>query len=277
MVMSKAKDPDGGADGGLGIASRLISSLSSLRLSVQSGTTGATLALTAGPYEPPPLVPAVPAITKPVRSYVYFHRDVHGRVFYVGMGQGRRAWAADRHPVWHRYVAERSAGQYTVEIFRDGLSTEEAEDLENEFVSAYGSQLVNWINGQRGFDYEKLAEFHRLRDANRARIAQARSLEKTDPDAAVTMYREAISHMASYARMQTETGLVAELSGSPCFDDSEALDRLTLVLARLGRHDELLREAAAYFEEYPEARDRCARGQRVQARVKKALAAIARP
>lgn len=63
--------------------------------------------------------------------------------------------------------------------------------------------------------------------------------------------------------MQTETGLVAELCGPHCSDDSEALDRLTLVLARFGRRDQLLRDAAAYFEESPEVKDRCAHGQPV--------------
>lgn len=242
-----------------------------LSLSVAQGTTLVALTATIGhATPPPPLVPADPPIVQPVAHYVYFHRDIHGTVFYIGMGTGRRAWSKDRHLVWHRYVDQQSSGRYSVEIYRDGLSQQDAEILENEFVAAYGRQLVNWVNGQRAVDYEKLDVFHKLRNANRARIQDAKALEKVNPEESVRRYREAIRYMAEYARMQTESGLIAELLGPPCWDDSEALDRLTLVLSRLGRYDELIRDAEAYFEFYPEAKERCAKGRRVQARMAKA-------
>jgi hypothetical protein len=254
-----------------------IEALKNLQVSFQSGTLGVTLTASAGPCTQPPLVPADPPITNPKGFYVYFHRDPSGRVFYVGMGQGRRAWSKDRHFIWHRYVEQRAGGQYKVEIHSDGLTQEEAESLEDEFVGAYGDRLVNWVNGSRQIDFEALTRFHALRDANRARIAAARELEQNDPEEAIRRYREAIDHMAEYARMKTETGLVAELNDPPCWDDSEALDRLTLVLSKLKRHEELVRDATAYFASYPEAKDRCARGKRVMARVGKALTKIERP
>jgi hypothetical protein len=253
-----------------------LEALTNMQVSFQSGTLGLTITAGAGRYTPPPIVPADPPITNPRGFYVYFHRDPSGRVFYVGMGQGRRAWSKDRHLIWHRYVEQRAGGKYTVEIHRDGLTQEEAESLEDDFVGAFGQQLVNWINGGRQLDLKALDRFHELRDANRARIAAARELEQDDPEEAIRRYREAIGHMAEYARMTTETGLVAELSDPPCWDDSEALDRLTLVLSKLKRHDELARDATAYFAIYPEAKDRCARGKRVMARVGKALAKIGR-
>lgn len=254
-----------------------IEALKNLQVSFQSGTLGVTLTASAGPCTQPPLVPADPPITNPKGFYVYFHRDPSGRVFYVGMGQGRRAWSKDRHFIWHRYVEQRAGGQYKVEIHSDGLTQEEAESLEDEFVGAYGDRLVNWVNGSRQIDFEALTRFHALRDANRARIAGARELEQNDPEEAIRRYREAIDRMAEYARMKTETGLVAELNDPPCWDDSEALDRLTLVLSKLKRHEELVRDATAYFASYPEAKDRCARGKRVMARVGKALTKIERP
>lgn len=253
-----------------------VEGLTNLQVSFRSGTLGLTMTASAGPCTPPPLVPADPPITNPTGFYVYFHRDPSGRVFYVGMGRGRRAWSRDRHFIWHRYVEQRAGGQYTVEIHSDGLTQEEAESLEDEFVGAYGTQLTNWINGSRQFDFEALTRFHTLRDANRARIAAARDIEQEDPEEAIRRYREAIGHIAEYGRMTTETGLVAELSDPPCWDDSEALDRLTLVLSKLKRHEELVRDATAYFAIYPEAKDRCARGKRVMARVDKALAKIGR-
>ena len=268
------EETDGGDSGDPSDAD--VDGLTNLQVSFRSGTLGLTMTASAGPCTPPPLVPADPPITNPKGFYVYFHRDPSGRVFYVGMGQGRRAWSKDRHFIWHRYVEQRAGGKYSVEIHRDGLTQQEAENLEDEFVGEYGTLLVNWINGSRQFDFEAMERFHTLRDANRARIAAARELEQADPEEAIRRYREAIGHMAEYARMKTETGLVAELSDPPCWDDSEALDRLTLVLSKLKRHEELVQDAAAYFALYPEAKERCARGQRVQARVSKALATIGR-
>jgi hypothetical protein len=251
-----------------------VEGLTNLQVSWRSGTLGLTMTASAGPFTPPPLVPADPPITNPKGFYVYFHRDPGGRVFYVGMGQGRRAWSRDRHFIWHRYVEQRAGGKYTVEIHSDGLTQEDAEALEDEFVGAFGTQLVNWVNGSRQFDFEALTRFHTLRDANRARLAAARELEQENSEEAIRRYREAIGHMAEYARMKTETGLVSELNDPPCWDDSEALDRLTLVLSKLKRHEELVQDATAYFAIYPEAKDRCARGKRVMARVGKALAKI---
>ena len=251
-----------------------VEALKNVQVSFQSGTLGLTITASAGPCTPPPLVPADPPITNPKGFYVYFHRDPSGRVFYIGMGKGRRAWSKDRHFIWHRYVEQRAGGTYSVEIHRDGLTQEEAESLEDEFVGAYGHQIVNWINGGRQFDFEALTRFHALRDANRARIAAARELEQDDPEEAIRRYREAIGHMAEYARIKTESGLVAELGDPPCWDDSEAVDRLTLVLSKLKRPEELVRDATAYFALYPEAKERCARGKRVQARVSKALVTI---
>lgn len=63
--------------------------------------------------------------------YVYFHRDETGKIFYIGKGTDRRAWSADRHPVWCKYVAERLGGRYSVEIYRNDLTVVEAEALEN--------------------------------------------------------------------------------------------------------------------------------------------------
>ena len=48
--------------------------------------------------------------------YVYVHRDLEGNIFYVGKGCGQRAMSTDRHPVWTRYVEERLAGKYNVEV-----------------------------------------------------------------------------------------------------------------------------------------------------------------
>jgi hypothetical protein len=88
--------------------------------------------------------------------YVYLHKDrATGAVFYVGKGNGRRAWKTDgRHPDWYSKVASLTAG-WDVEIAREDLSELEAFDLEKELVKKHGGcqgdggTLVNiWPGGE---------------------------------------------------------------------------------------------------------------------------------
>jgi hypothetical protein len=203
-----------------------------------------------------------------VTFYVYFHRDPQGRVFYVGKGTGDRAWSRQRHPAWQKYVAERLNGKYTVEIHRNGLSEQEAERQEWELITQLGEQLVNWINPGRQFDYEAIALYHKLRDANRKFVTETRPLERSDPEAAVVRYREALLAMREYESITLERGLVAELNVGPTWGDPGVLDRLTLCLIRLGRPQEAVLEADAYFARFPSALTLNV-GRRVNARVSK--------
>lgn len=190
--------------------------------------------------------------------YVYAHVDREGRVFYIGKGSGKRAWQRGRGPLWERYVAERSEGQYTVEILLDGLSEAAAEAAEEFLIAKNGSTLVNWINPGRQFDHQALELFHDLRDANRRLYlpgaSDTRELEATNPEEAIRRYRLAISQMPAYARMVIEpTGLVAEFSPQGCYDEPYVIDRLTLCLAKLGRAAEAIADAESYFEMFPES------------------------
>jgi hypothetical protein len=112
--------------------------------------------------------------------YVYVHRDNTGRIFYVGKGTGQRAWKGDRHPVWDRYVQERSGGTHTVQIVSYHQTSDEAEHEEQKLISQYGEQLVNWINPGRQFDYPALKRFHELRNANRILLDEAKRIESSD-------------------------------------------------------------------------------------------------
>jgi hypothetical protein len=78
--------------------------------------------------------------------YVYVHKDLSGKIFYVGKGSGQRAWSTARQPIWHYYVDTRLGGKYAVEIVRSNLLNSEAEELEATLVNQYGAQLVNWTN-----------------------------------------------------------------------------------------------------------------------------------
>jgi hypothetical protein len=62
--------------------------------------------------------------------------------------------------------------------------------------------------------------------------------------------------MLEYTTTVTKTGLVAQLRkevGEPVRGDVEALDRLTLVLRKLGRYSELVEPVDAYFEQFPDS------------------------
>ncbi len=206
--------------------------------------------------------------------YVYLHRDGAGNIFYVGKGTDRRAWSTDRHPVWHKYVSERLHGRYTVEIHRDGLTESEAERLEEELIASLGGQLVNWINPGRQFDYEALATYHLQRDANRKFVEETKAIESTDLSGAVERYRIALERMRVYEAMTLERGLIAELGVGPDWGDPNILNRLTVCLQKLGKHDEVVAEVDKYFAEFPSARTMSI-GRQIAARAEKSRTRIA--
>lgn len=192
---------------------------------------------------------------QPRKYYVYAHCDERGTPFYIGKGIDRRAWKDERHYLWHRYVNNRLGGKYSVRILEDNLSSEEAEELESEWMAQESETLVNWINFGRKTDFDALDRFHRLRDGNRKLIASARHYEKLDPERAVSMYRQAIENIAIYATIKYEGGLVGQLLDEEREEvgyrgELEALDRLTLCLGRLGKGDIALSVAEEYFEKY---------------------------
>jgi hypothetical protein len=187
------------------------------------------------------------------KFYVYFHRDRSGKIFYVGKGTGRRAWSRERHDLWKKYVEEILHGEYTVEIFRDGLSEREAEELEWDLINKYGEQLVNWMNPSTGIDYEVIALYHKLREENRRFVDETRLLEKIDPEKAIIRYREALVRMREYQAMTLMHGsLLAELRAEePKLGDWNIIDRLTLCLKRSKRFREAIDEIERYFADFP--------------------------
>lgn len=86
--------------------------------------------------------------------YVYVHKDrTTGVVFYVGKGNGQRAWdATQRNDDWKEHVASLPSG-WDVDIVQDDLSEIEAFEIEAELVEKYGGAtatggiLKNWLPG----------------------------------------------------------------------------------------------------------------------------------
>lgn len=200
--------------------------------------------------------------------YVYFHRDTSGKIFYVGKGTKRRAASRDRHPAWTKYVTERLHGQYTVEIHADGLTEEDAQDLEWSLICEYGEQLVNWLNPGRALDFQALDRYHALRDKNRIFVSETKQYEATNLQLAVDRYSQALRAMREYESMTLERGLVAQLDVGPNWGDPNILDRLTLCLSKLGHLGEAIAVANSYFTDFPAALN-LAVGQRIHKRVAK--------
>jgi hypothetical protein len=214
----------------------------------------------------------------PRGHYVYAHVDRSGKVFYIGKGVGSRAWSTDRHPLWTRYVERHLNNEYAVEILVDNLTEDEAEQVEADWISHYGSQLVNWVNASRETDFKALEVFHQRRNANRELMQQARAMEKTNLEQAAAMYIDAIAAIPSYALIKYEGGLVGTLMDEEQeetgrFGEIEALDRLSMCLIKLGRVREAVERADKYFSVYRGDLNRAA-AQRIAKRLRKAVARL---
>lgn len=213
---------------------------------------------------------------KPRKFYVYAHNDSEGKTFYIGEGKGDRAWSKDRHSLWNLYVDKHLGNKYQVLILKDNLPEAEAEELESEWIAHYGSQLVNWVNMGRDTDFAKLDVFNRLRDENKARIQDARKLEKENIDQAIEMYIAAIESIDEYQSIEYEGGLVGQLLKEESeqigrFGEIEALDRLTMCLIKVTRIEEAANTTRDYFERY-RGDLRLSAAERINKRIEKALA-----
>ena len=206
--------------------------------------------------------------------------DDGGNIFYVGKGEGRRAWSTDRHPLWHRYVGKHLRFKYQVRILKDNLSVQEAEEVEAEWIAQCSDSLVNLQNMGRATDFQALDRYHKLRDANRLLIQQAKAREENSLAEAAQMYIEAIEAVAQYASISYENGLVGNLLDEEAQEtgrsgEIEALDRLTMCLVKLDRSAEAASHVDRYFAKYRRDRQLGA-AQRIGNRIEKALARAAK-
>lgn len=212
--------------------------------------SGATFA----PLDLPPV--RTTTARRPIEGcYVYAHLRPDRTPFYIGKGTGYRAWSTDRDAHWWRFVRTRCDGFYEIAILAEGLDEDDALELESELIACHGEHLTNWVNPGRKFDYAALDRFHALRDATTSFVSATRPLETSAPETAVAHYRQAIDQMHEYCAMTWETGLVADLQnemGRPSYGEIAPLDRLTLVLRRLGRFDEIVSAIEDYFSRYPD-------------------------
>lgn len=82
--------------------------------------------------------------------YVYVHRrKSDGKVFYVGKGRQKRAWATSRRSVhWQRVVQKHGL---SIQIIADSLNEVCAFSIERMVIAKYGrGNLVNLTDGGEG-------------------------------------------------------------------------------------------------------------------------------
>lgn len=90
-----------------------------------------------------PLPPKLAQITFPKHtpraSYVYFWRE-KCKIFYIGVGTGRRAW--NTHLPYVEEVRQ-SCSHFNIVIFRDNLKKETAHELERELMAKHFHTVHN--------------------------------------------------------------------------------------------------------------------------------------
>ena len=95
--------------------------------------------------------------------YTYAHTKPDGTIFYIGKGQGRRAWSKDnRNRHWKNVVAKYR--NFTVEVLANWNTEEEAHSHEILLISCFkdmGYNLANVTNGGEGCSGYKHTEEHK--------------------------------------------------------------------------------------------------------------------
>lgn len=103
---------------------------------------------------------------------------------------------------------------------------------------------------QSDMDYEATSEYHRLNGANRQFVKETRPLENSDPQQAVTRYRQAILALRQCRDLAKEKGL--EKYGFLANQtDALPLDRLVRCLLKMGNADVAATELAEFVREFP--------------------------
>ena len=209
--------------------------------------------------------------------YVYVHKDLEGKIFYVGKGTGKRATAQARNAYWKQYVEEHLGGKFEVEVVKTGLTEYESEESERDLIAQYGDALVNMQTGERSgitvsVDPESMGpdfllfgrkdhdeEYSRKLDkciaqckAVQTLSEKAQALEEAHPSEAMALYREAIDATRTYlSNWPKEPGIKGELSGPRVCTGVELkpLERLTLLQKKAGQLEDLVKTIDEFFSE----------------------------
>ena len=191
---------------------------------------------------------------KPGKFYVYTHKDKNGRVFYVGKGTGDRAYSRDRSPEWIEYLDKRSGGKFTVEIVRDGISEENALEIEDAVMKMHGVTIINRMNPHAPYDTTKFRAYCEAQKCFGETLKRAINFQNAKEfDNAISEFEAAYAHHLDMVRnADYDLGARSSLkSVAFAYHPTSALaDGYSLVLAKAGRNLELIAFAERYFRDY---------------------------
>lgn len=191
---------------------------------------------------------------KPGKFYVYTHKDKDGVVFYVGKGTGKRAHSRDRSPEWIEYLDTKSDSRFTVEIVRDGISEQDAFEIEDAVMKIHGGTIVNRVNPHAPYDPTKLRAYC---DAQKG---YGESLKRATDFLKDKQFNEAILEFeAAYAHhLEMVNNAVYDLGArsglkSAAFNyhpSSALVNGYSMALEVKGRNRDLIVFAERYFKDY---------------------------
>lgn len=191
---------------------------------------------------------------KPGRFYVYVHKDASGKVFYVGKGTGDRAYSNDRPPEWKEYVAK-SGGKHSVEIVREGISEDDALQIEDAVMAEHAATIINLQNMHAPYDSAKMRAYSGALQSYTKGLQRADELAKGgEIDNAIPEFEAAYSHYFEVTKnadydLSARRGLASTEFN---FHPHALADRYTKALAKVGRYAELVAFSERYFRDYGE-------------------------
>ena len=165
-------------------------------------------------------------------------------------------------------------GEFTVKLIRENMRGWEAGEYKDSLLKLHSETLLNRQNSHRETDYSQLTKFHALRDANRNQIKKAISLEKTNPETAISLLMNSIDRLDEYAFMKLEGGffghVIADMAKEQGFKgELDALDRLSLLICKQGHGQEAKKITEQYFVKF-KADEQLKKAEAIHNRVNKA-------
>lgn len=191
---------------------------------------------------------------KPGKFYVYIHKDKDDKVFYVGKGTGDRAYSRERSSEWLEYLDKVSGGKFSVEIVRDGISEEDALEIEDVVMKMHGDTIINRVNPHAPYDSTKFRAYCEAQRSFDETLERASNFQKAKEfDKAIPEFEAAYAHHLEMVRnagydLGARNGLK---STAFAYHPTSALaDGYSMVLAKTGRNRELIAFGERYFQDY---------------------------
>lgn len=197
---------------------------------------------------------SVAQLCKPGKFFVYTHKDKDGTVFYVGKGTGDRAHSRERAPEWLEYLDKKSGGKFSVEIVRDGISEEDALEIEDAVMKMHSGTIVNRANPHAPYDSTKFRAYCEAQKCFGETLQRATDFQKAKEfDKAIPEFEAAYAHHLDMVRnadydLGARNGLK---STAFTYHPSSALaDGYSMALAKASRNRELVAFVERYFRDY---------------------------